>query len=214
MSSRYQSSSKPARSSMEAVMSLSQDSSFIAVKALPRAIQDYVAGKLISVEEDCVNIAILNEKRKKLEAIVEGDREVPRELKANRVPPSLGPHFQFSASIRREAEELCRKQDHEYVELLLSDLYKITEQAYTSLEVTIEESGQAIKNKVTAKQKEAAEFLFNKMTMDYVADMESLLAKRRPGKRKRQSTQSPRKRSRIDGKKSHHSRRKPASRKQ
>lgn len=49
-----------------------------------------VKDELANLERDVVQVAILEEKWRKLKAMVGGSREVPREMKAERSPPSLG----------------------------------------------------------------------------------------------------------------------------
>ena len=91
-------------------------------ESLPRAVITVVADELALVERQTVAIAILQEKRVKLQAVVEGSWEIPRELKAVRNLPGLGSSYKFSAEVRLRAEELCLEQDRAYVRMLLQDL--------------------------------------------------------------------------------------------
>ena len=63
-------------------LSLSQ-----AREGLSRAAKTVVADELLMIERQAVAIAILQEKQEKLQAMVEGAREIPRELKATRNLP-------------------------------------------------------------------------------------------------------------------------------
>ena len=54
-----------------------------------------VADELLVIERQTVAVAILQEKRVKLQGMVEGSREIPRELKAVRNLPDLGPSYVF-----------------------------------------------------------------------------------------------------------------------
>ena len=74
---------------------------------LPRAVITVVADELLVIERQTVAISILQEKRVKLQGMVEGSREIPRELKAVRNLPGLGQSYKFSAEVRFKAEELC-----------------------------------------------------------------------------------------------------------
>ena len=80
------------------------------------------ATELLVIETQTVAIAILLEKRVKMQGMVEGSREIPRELKAVRNLRGLGPSYKFPAEVRFEAEELRREQDRAYVSMLLEDL--------------------------------------------------------------------------------------------
>ncbi len=145
-----------------------------------------VDDELSLFERQVVSLTILKEKRSKLQAMVEGKREIPRELKTMRSLPGLGPNYRFSPRMRLKAEELNKQQDREYVALCLSDLAeKVLPDAEQDLEDSLCYSRRRIARKVDSDDAVAAEAHFNKQCAVLQGQGEQLLAKRRPQKKKR-----------------------------
>ena len=186
--------------------------------ALSKVAKAYVDDELAKFEKELVQLAILDEKKEKLQAMVDGSREVPREYKADRSLPSLGSFYDFSRVARLEAEEMGKRQDHEYVEMLLRDLTVVSNEAWETSEKSMDAYRQKALNKVSEEQKGPAESYFNVESVNLAAEPKALLQKRRPAKRKRQppSSQRPSKRPRKDEKKKthHHYRQKPKNKRQ
>ena len=177
-------------------------------ESLSQAVITVVTDELFVIERQTVAIAILQEKRVKLQAMVEGSREIPRELKAVRHLPGLGPSYKFSAEVRLRAEELCKEQDRAYVGMLLEDLSgKVIPDALKDMEDLLASCRRRIARKVDAAVYSEAEFLFNEDSAALIERQDELLAaKREPRKRKATGQQQhrPSKRPRKD---SRHSKR-------
>ena len=171
-------------------------------ESVPRAVIATVADELLVIERQTVAVAILQEKRVKLQGMVEGSREIPRELKAVRNLPGLGPSYKFSAEVRFKAEELCKEQDRAYVSMLLEDLSgKVIPDALKDMEDLLASCRRRIARKVDQADYDAAEFLFNEDSAALLEKQDELLAaKRQPKKRKAtgQQQQRPSKRPRKD----------------
>ena len=135
-----------------------------------------------------MSLAILQEKREKFQAMVEGKREIPRELKTVRNLPGLGPNYRFTPEMRIRAEQLNKEQDRQYVELCLSDLSrKVIPGAERDLEDTLDICKRRIARNVATSDAEAAEILFNEESTKLRGLGQHLLSKRRPqqkGKRR------------------------------
>lgn len=176
------------------------------------AAKTVLADELTVVERQAVAIAILQEKQGKLQAMVEGTREIPRELKATRSLPGLGPSYKFSAKVRLQAEEMCKEQDRKYVDMLLKDLTgKVIPDAFKDMEDILASCRKRIARKVEKAEYAEAELVFNEDSCHLIEKQDELLTvKRQPRKRKApelQEEQRPNKRSRKEGKKSRHRRR-------
>ena len=172
-------------------------------ESVPRAVIATVADELLVIERQTVAVAILQEKRVKLQGMVEGSRETPRELKAVRNLPGLGPSYKFSAEVRFKAEELCKEQDRAYVSMLrLEDLSgKVIPDALKDMEDLLASCRRRIARKVDQADYDAAEMLFNEDSAALLERQDELLAaKRQPKKRKAtsQQQQRPSKRPRKD----------------
>ena len=171
-------------------------------ESVPRAVIATVADELLVIERQTVAVAILQEKRVKLQGMVEGSREIPRELKAVRNLPGLGPSYKFSAEVRFKAEELCKEQDRAYVSMLLEDLSgKVIPDALKDMEDLLASCRRRIARKVDQADYDAAEMLFNEDSAALLERQDELLAaKRQPKKRKAtsQQQQRPSKRPRKD----------------
>ena len=161
---------------------------------VPRAVIATVADELLVIERQTVAVAILQEKRVKLQGMVEGSREIPRELKAVRNLPGLGPSYKFSAEVRFKAEELCKQQDRAYVSMLLEDLSgKVIPDALKDMEDLLASCRRRIARKVDQADYDAAELLFNEDSAAHLERQDELLAaKRQPKKRKATSQQQQR----------------------
>lgn len=183
--------------------------------ALSEVAKAHVADEWAKLERDIVQLAILEEKKEKLQAMVDGSREVPRELKANRSLPSLGSYYSFTSAARLEAEEMYKRQDSEYVTMLLNDLKTVSKDARNSVEESVEVYKQRALKKVKEEQKGPAGVHFDEGSTKLIKDPQAPLQKRRPPKQKRPSSTRPSKRPRYDGKKKpHQHRRKPKNKKQ
>lgn len=161
-----------------------------------------VEDELASIERQVVSLAILREKEGKLRAMVDGKREIPRELTTQRSLPSLGPQYRFSPYMRHRAEELNKEQDREYVVLCLADLTgKVIPDAEQDLEDLFKQCRKRIARKVECKEVAAAEVLFNTKSKELLDQGEQLLARRRPQpqkKRRREESRRPSKKPRHD----------------
>ena len=163
--------------------------------------------KLQGLENKIVSVAILKEKRDKFQAMLRGDREIPRELRANRELPGLAPGCRFSARTRLRIEELARQQDKDFLELVLQDLetYILPE-----AEEDVQEAFKYAKKKIAANIPEGevnlALTVFEADFLEMRRKQQDLLEKRRPKKRKQEEAdeqqQQPGKRQR-GGKYSH-----------
>ena len=118
--------------------------------------------------------------------MVEGSREIPRELKAVRNLPGLGPSYKFSTEVRLKAEELCLEQDRAYVRMLLQDLPgKVIPDALHDMEDLLGNCRRRIACKVDKAVYSDAEFMFNEDSTALIERQDELLAaKRQPKKRK------------------------------
>ncbi len=150
-------------------------------------VKTIVDDELSSVERQVVSLTILKAKRSKLQAMVEGKREIPRELKTMRSLPGLGPNYRFSPQMRLKEEELNKQQDREYVALCLRDLTeKVLPEARQSKILKIRCAiARRIAGKVDSEDAVAAEAHFNKECVVLQGQGQQLLAKRRPQKKKR-----------------------------
>ena len=74
------------------------------------------------VEKKVVAIAILAEKKTKLTVMLSGARDIPHELRITRELPGLAQWCKYSASTRLQAEELMKKQNNAFLQLVLADL--------------------------------------------------------------------------------------------
>ena len=76
----------------------------------------------IQLVEKVVAIAILAEKKTKLTAMLSGARDIPRELHITQELPGLAPWCKYLASTRLQVEELMKKQNNAFLQLVLADL--------------------------------------------------------------------------------------------
>ena len=74
------------------------------------------------VEKKVVVIAILAEKKTMVTAMLSGARDIPRELRITRELPGLAPWCKYSASTRLQVEELTKKQNNSFLQLVLAEL--------------------------------------------------------------------------------------------
>ena len=125
---------------------------------------------------------------------MEGSREIPRELKAVRNLPGLGPSYKFSAGVRFKAEELCKEQDRAYVSMLLEDLSgKVIPDVLKDMEGLLASCRRRIARKVDQADYDAAELLFNEDSAALIERQDELLAcNRQPKIRKATSQQQQR----------------------
>ena len=173
---------------------------------LSKAASTVVNDELSLVERQSVAMAILEDKKAKLQAMVDGSREVPREHKAIRNLPGLGPSYKFSAELRLKTEEWAKEQDHKYVEMLLEDLVgKVIPGAIADMQDILANCYQRMKRKIEESEVNTARFVFDEVASDYVLRGDELLKERRKPKRKAstQPERRPSKRPRQDGEKSH-----------
>ncbi len=148
--------------------------------------QTIVEDELSKIERQVVSLTILKGKRGKLEAIMEGKREVPRELKTERSLPGLGPNYRFSPQLRLEMGKLNKQHDHEFVDLCLRDLTeKVLPDAIQDLGDSIVSSRRRITRKVGSEDELEAVIRFNKGCISLLEQGEQLLAVRRPQQKKK-----------------------------
>ena len=128
----------------------------------------------------------------------------------------MGSYYAFTSVTRLEAEEMGKRQDQEFVTMLLKDLKEVNSEARESMENSIESYRRKALNKVSEEQRGPAESYFNEESASLVENPQALLQKRRPAaKKKRPSSRMPSNRPHRDEKKgSHHRRHKPKNKRQ
>jgi len=166
-----------------------------------------VKEELSVIERAFVALAILKEKEAKYQAMVSGDRDIPRELTVQRELPSLGRDYSFSASAKLKVEEFCKQQDRLFVEMLLQDLSgKVIPDSLADIKDALEIGRRRVARKVDAGEAIDAGLEFEREANKLYENKEELLKKRRPQKRKpsarEEDQQRPRKRPRTEEQKS------------
>ena len=162
----------------------------VAKDNLSRIASTVVTDELIIIEKQVVAWAILEEKKLKLRGMVENTREIPRELRAVRSWPSLGPLYKFSAQARLEIDEMVKEQDRKYVEMLLKDLEgTVIPEIHQDTEDALECCRRRIRRKVNIKEATDAVNYFDEEAAGLFLKDQELLQKRRPSSKKRKSAE-------------------------